>query len=185
MMSDRIIAYHFTGDKLRDGSPIPAVDHWLDFTGEVKMCCSGLHASRQPFDALQYAPGPMLHMVECEQIVAEDNEKLVCRRRRILQSGDATDLLRYFARMQALSIIHLWEPSDVIIDYLMTGDESLRLAAWAAAWTAAGAAWAAAGAAVAAARAAGAAARAARDAAGAAAREEFNRLVTQEFFDDR
>jgi len=42
-------------------------------------------------------------------------------------------MLRYFARMQALSVIHLWEPPQVVCDYLMTGDEGIRAAARAAA----------------------------------------------------
>jgi hypothetical protein len=39
--------------------------------------------------------------------------------------------LRYFARIQALSVVHLWTecPPDVVLDFLMTGDESLRAAA--------------------------------------------------------
>ena len=45
-----------------------------------------------------------------------------------------TETLRYFARMQALSVIHLYDdPPDVVLDYLMTGDESIRHAAWDAA----------------------------------------------------
>ena len=51
-------AYHFVGSTLRDGSPIPGDGEWLEHTGEVKICSSGLHASKHPFDALrpwQYA----------------------------------------------------------------------------------------------------------------------------------
>ena len=57
------IAWHFTGDKLRDGSPIPPIGHTLVHTGEIEMCVSGYHWSRTPFQALQYAPGPLLHKV--------------------------------------------------------------------------------------------------------------------------
>jgi len=51
--------------------------------------------------------------------------------------------------MQALSVVHLWDAPDVVLDYLMTGDKSIRDAAWAAARIAARdaaryAAWAAA-----------------------------------------
>jgi len=152
-----IRAWHFTGDKLRDGSPIPRVGEWLEYPGKIVICESGLHASRDPFDALQYAPGPMLHLVECEGIVTEQDDKLVCRRRRIIASNDATEGLRYFARMQALSVIHLWDAPDVVIDYLMTGDESIRSAARSAAWSAA------------------------RSAARAAARQQFNALVNEAF----
>ena len=149
-------AWHFTGDKLRDGSPIPPVGKWLKYSGKCVICTSGLHYSLQPFDALQYAPGPMLHYVEVSEIMETQSDKGVCRRRRILCSMDATKLLRYYARMQALSVVHLWAAPDVVLDYLMTGDESIRDAAWDAD------------------RAAGAAAR-------AAARTEFNDLVYECF----
>src|SRR5574337_1422237 len=130
-------AYHFTSATLRDGSPIPPIGEWLRFAGEVVMCKSGLHASRHPFDALQYAPGPMLHWVECEDIVEEQGDKLVCRSRKIVRSVDATDILRLFARKCALDVIHLWNAPAVVCEFLETGDQSKRAAAWAAARAAA------------------------------------------------
>jgi len=152
------LAWHFVGDKLRDGRPVPADGVWLEHTGELKMCVSGLHWSREPFDALQYAPGETLCLVEIggeivEPKTGELNDKGISTRRKIIARMDATELLRYFARMQALSVIHLNEDlcnSEAVCDYLMTGDESLRAAAraaaeasaWAAARGAAGAvAW--------------------------------------------
>ena len=144
-MDDLVRAWHFCGDTLRDRRPIPADGEWLIHDGPVKMCVSGLHASRHPFDALQYAPGPILGLVECADIVQEDKDKLVCCRRRIVHRLDVTDELRYFAQMQALSVVHLWDAPQIVLDYLMTGDESIRdaaraaarAAAWAAAWAAA------------------------------------------------
>ena len=172
------IYYHFTSDKLRDGRPIPAIGEWLTHDGEIKMCVSGLHASADPFDALQYAPGSMLHKVALKGVVERQDDKVVARSRKILATIDATELLRRFARQQALSVLHLWDAPPIIKEYLETGDERLQGAAWAAAWDAArdaagdaaqyaaGAARDAAGAAWAARDAAGAAAWAARDAAG-------------------
>ena len=202
-----IRAYHFVGDKLRDGRPVPPDGEWLVHDGPVKMCESGLHASRHPFDALTYAPGPILCLVDCDEIDAEDRDKLVCRRRRIVARFDATGILRAFARRCALDVIHLWKAPQVVRDYLTTGDESLRDAAayavsdaasdaardaaWdarAAAWDAARAAENAAYAARDAAYAAWDAAYAARDAGNAARaaarnaqRERFERLVADEF----
>jgi hypothetical protein len=46
-------------------------------------------------------------------------------------------MLRYFARTQAMSVAHLWDAPDVVAEFLMTGDESIRAAARAAAWDAA------------------------------------------------
>ena len=163
---------------MRDGRKAPRDGVKLTHRGPVIPCESGLHASRDPFDALRYAPGPVLCLVECGGIVVphgNPEDKIACSERTIIARMDATPLLRLFARMQALSVAHLMgdDPPAVVLDYLMTGDEAIRAAA-AAAWDAA---WAAAwGAARAAARAAAwAAARAAAwdaawDAAWAAAR---------------
>ena len=144
-----IPAWHFAGERLRNGDRVPVNGKWLTWNGPLKMCESGLHASREPFDALQYAPGPILCKVECDGKIIEQNDKLVCQRRRILARVDATELLRYFARTQALSVVHLWDAPDIVLDYLMMDDENIRAAArnaaWAAAWAAArAAAWAAA-----------------------------------------
>lgn len=149
-----VLAWHFCGDTLRDGQPIPRKGVWLKHEGPVKMCESGLHASRRLIDALKYAPGNTLCWVECLDIVAEQDDKLVCRQRRIVAKMDAEKLLRRAARKFALDVVHLWTAPDVVIKYLKVGDESLRDAAWT---TAGNAARAAAG-------------DAARTAAGAAAR---------------
>lgn len=169
-----MIAYHFCGATLRDGRPIPADGEWLVHEGQVTICETGLHASSHPFDALQFAPGATLCIVECEDIVTEHVDKLVCRRRKIVKRIDATELLWKASREYAKSVLHLWDAPQVVKDFLDTGDESLMAAARAAARAAASAdAWAAA---MAAARDAGwdagwdAAWDAARDSAWAAAR---------------
>jgi hypothetical protein len=190
--------WHFVGETLRNGDSVPADGVWLKYKGLLKMCVSGLHASPTPFKALLYAPGPMLCQVELGGEIIKDKDKYVASQRRIIRRMDATELLRYFARMQALSVIHLWDTPDVVLDYLMTGEESLRAAARAAAGAAAGAAarpaaraaaWAAAAAAAwtaagdaawAAAWAVEAAARAVKDARDASAKD-FNDLVYESF----
>ena len=192
--------WHFVGKTLRDGSPVPRDGVWLKHKGPLVLCSSGLHWSRDPFDALSYAPGPILCEVEVRGgwIGGGDtgelprwvdpiynNDKGVAPQRRILRRMDATELLRFFARHCVLSVIHLYPngTDDDVFDYLMTGDENLRAAAWAAARAASAAAWAAAWAARDATRDAARAAAwaAARDAAWAAQREYFNQLVNECF----
>ncbi len=157
-------AYHFTGAKLRNGQPIPRIGKWLEHKGAIVACSSGLHASAHPFDALTYAPGPLLHLVELEgELVSHGSpvDKWAGRRRKIIASVDVTEICWYSARMFALSVAHLWGAPDVVLEFLFTGDKSLRAAARTAAWDAArAAAWDAARA---------AAWAAARDAAWAAA----------------
>ena len=171
-----VIAYHFVGNALRDGSPVPPDGTWLVHSGPLEMCRIGLHASVDPFDALQYAPGPILCKVEVQGRILHQADKLVAEQRKITARFDASPLLRLSARKCAQDVLHLWDAPQIVKDYLNTGEETLRAAAGDAAWAAARAAagaWAAAGdAAWAAAWAAAwdAAWAAARDAAWAAAR---------------
>lgn len=122
--------------------------------GVLRLCRSGLHASKHVMDALEYAPGPILCRVECGGEIIHGDDKLVCTRRKYLAVVDGTDLLKKFARMCALDVIDKWDAPDVVVRYLKTGDEGLRDAArdaargaawdaaWAAAWAAAwDAAW--------------------------------------------
>ena len=130
--------YHFTGETLRDGRAIPPIGEWFEHEGAIKMCESGLHASPTPFAALQYAPGCLLHLVELEgDLIEQPNDKSVGRRRKIIATIDATDLCRRFARTVALKVVHLWDAPPIVREYLETGDESKREAAWEAAWAAA------------------------------------------------
>ena len=134
-----IYAWHFTdGNFLRDGSPLPAVGEWLKYSGKIRICQTGYHFSRTPWDALKYAPGDTLHLVECDEIEDEHSDKGVCRRRRIIASMDAAEMLRYFARMQALSVImDAPEMEDVVYSWLFSGDSAARSAARSAADSAA------------------------------------------------
>lgn len=136
--------YHFTADTLRDGRPVPPAGKWLRHEGELIPCEAGLHASEHPFDALQYAPGSLLHKVELSgDIITHGNpvDKVCAAERKILATVNAEDLCRNFARRVALDVIDKWDAPKVVRDYLTTGDETLRYAAWCAAryaaWTSA------------------------------------------------
>jgi len=137
---DANLAYHFVGKTLRDGRPVPADGEWLEHDGELELCASGLHASLDPFDALQYAPGSTLCLVELGGEIAHGHGKVVATRRKIIKRIDAEPLMLEFARWCALQVIELWDAPDVVRQYLTTGSEALRDAAWDAAWAAA---WAA------------------------------------------
>jgi hypothetical protein len=92
------IYYHFTANKLRDGSPIPPIGEWLTCKGELFFCNNGLHASEHPFDALNIRPGPYLHRVELGGHIVTGDDKLCARKRKIIATIDATKVLRSFAR---------------------------------------------------------------------------------------
>jgi hypothetical protein len=122
--------------------------------GPLELCKSGLHASIRPLDALNYAPGHHLWIVELSGEILTVNDKLCASERTYLQYVNCEQLLREFARKQALINIEKIRPYtdqfDLILRYLQTGDESIRsateTAAEAAAWSAAAeaAAWSAA-----------------------------------------
>jgi hypothetical protein len=138
-MTNQITGYHFTSATLRNGEPIPKPGVWLVHTGEISPCSSGLHASVKVFDALTYAPGPMLHKVILAgelQPHGDPVDKYVGRKRKILATIDATQLLWDFARWCALSVADKWDCPPTVRKYLETGDETLRAAAWDAAWAA-------------------------------------------------
>lgn len=128
------VAYHFVGSTLRDGRPVPPDGVWLEHDGPIAIRKSGLHASRRPWHALQFAQGATLCLVDLDEIVAEEGNKLVARRRRIVRRVDLTADLRAFALQCARDVLHLWDAPDVVRRYLESGDETLRAAAQAAAW---------------------------------------------------
>src|ERR1700688_2326857 len=125
MTTEPIDAYWFAAsDRLPHGDGRKVVvgkSHSL--RGEIKICKNALHASRHPFDALKYASGSYLYMVRCSGDVIEHGDKIGCRKRTYIAMIDATDLLRRFARQQALSVIHLWDAPAVVSQYLETGNE--------------------------------------------------------------
>ena len=185
MSQEVLTAFHFVADTLRDGRPVPADGELLIHEGKVELCAQGLHASIDPYDALTYAPGNVLCLVELSGTIVRGGDKVAASGRRIIKRIDAEPLMREYARWCALQVIELWDAPEMVRQYLTTGDESLRAAARAAAWDAA---WAAAGAAAGdAARAAAwaaawaAAGDAARAAAGDAQRERFNKMVRGAF----
>src|SRR5574337_1067551 len=146
-------AWHFVGKTLRDGRAVPKDGVKLVYDGPVVPCKSGLHASRHPFDALRYAPGPVLCLVECGGIIVphgNPEDKIACSERTIIARMDATPMLRYFARQQALSMLYLYpgDPDPRVLDWLMGDDaawsaaesaarSAAESAAWSAAWSAA------------------------------------------------
>ena len=136
----RALAWHFVGATLRDGSPIPADGEWLTVDHKPILCERGLHGSEHPFDAMTYAPGNTLCLVDLDGEIVIGDDKLVATKRRVVARINAEPLLFDFARWAASQVLHLWKAPDVVKQFLATGDESLRAAAGAAAGDAAGAA---------------------------------------------
>ena len=117
------------------------VTHKVD--GPIEPCVNGLHASKRIIDALKYAPGAHLWLVDLSGEVVVSDDKVCASERKYLAGFNAEKLLREFARKQALINIEKIKPycseSDhsLIINWLKTGDIKFRSAAYSAAYSAA------------------------------------------------
>ena len=195
MKGKHIRCWHFVAQdkRLRWGSrAVVEEGKTYRVKGPLVMCEKGLHGSRSLIDALQYAPGTWICLVEIWGDVQEQPDKLVGRNRKVLRMIDGARLLHEFAcdvaeialKRAKVKDKRCWAAIEIKRKWLdgKATDEELA-AARDAAWDAASAAASAAAwdAARAAARAAAwdAARAAARDAARAAARAEFNTLLTK------
>jgi len=127
------LGWHFTplDRRLRhdDGREvIPGETLTVDVT--PVLCKAGLHQSPTVLDAFQWAPGPYLWRTSMERVVERDEDKMCGWDRTALWGFDATELLRRFARLCALDVVHLWDAPEVVVRYLRTGDEKIRFAAY-------------------------------------------------------
>ena len=102
------------------------------------LCNSGLHGSVRAVDALRYAQSSRLWLVDITAGVVVGDDKICGKRRKYIAVADVELVLREHARWCALQVVHLWDAPQVMLEYLNTGDEGLRAAAWAAARYAAG-----------------------------------------------
>lgn len=104
---------------------------------KLELCTYGLHASVRALDALGYAPGPVICRVKLGGRILEGNDKICASERTVIAMANAAKTLRAFARSCALDVIDNWAAPAVVREYLETGNEDLRSAAWAASESAA------------------------------------------------
>jgi hypothetical protein len=101
----------------------------LSVKGRLVICKNALHGSFDAFDAMQYAPGPILHKVLFSGGRIEESDKVGSRSRTIIATRDAETMLYAFARKQALSVAVVEDMPPLVRQYLETGDAKLRTAA--------------------------------------------------------
>src|SRR3990172_1038406 len=75
-----------------------------------KLCKVGLHGSVKLLDALQYTNSSQLYLVDISRKLSIGKDKICGQQRKYLAHIDATDILRTFARKQALINIKLIKP---------------------------------------------------------------------------
>jgi len=126
--------------RYNDGRAIAlGVTHTVE--GDIALCERGLHASAKPLDALSYAPGLIIWRVRLGETILTGDDKLCASERTYVAGGvNAEETLRLFARQCALDVAHLWDMPAIVRQYLETGDENIRAAAYDAAYDAARAA---------------------------------------------
>ncbi|MDE2097395.1 MAG: hypothetical protein KGL39_09140 [Patescibacteria group bacterium] len=105
----------------------------LSVEGEIVPCKNGLHVGVTAMDALRYASGPRLYRCELSgdlRAHGDPIDKYAGRTRLALAGGeDATPFLRASARQFAADVLHLWDTPEIVRQYLLSGDKSLRRAA--------------------------------------------------------
>ena len=106
-------AYHFLKSDMTTGSGRVrkpwVVGQTRRHGGPVELCYSGFHSSPTPADALDYAPGPILCVVDVSKPVEADDDKQVSRRRTLLQAVDATDAIHRVACDIAEDVLPIYE----------------------------------------------------------------------------
>ena len=159
-------AYHFLKADMTSsyGTDEPwRVGETRKLTGEVELCVRGFHSSPTPFDALVYAQGPILCLVDVSRPAETDTDKQVSRRRTLVAAVDVTRPLHEAAIRIALDVLpiyeqrypederprkaietkQLWLDGNASDKELADARDAVWYAAWDAAWDAArGAAWA-------------------------------------------
>lgn len=158
--------YHFLKADMKSGignEPPWVVGESRSITDPPVLCRLGYHASSTPFEALQYAPGSVLCLVELTGVVLVDSDKAVGQGRRLVAAVNVERELRLFAcdcAERALPLFELVYPQDqrpreaILVarryadgQATYTELDAARVAAWdavgdaatAAAWDAAGA----------------------------------------------
>ena len=162
--------YHFLKEdrKLQFSPFTPVVlEETLVYPGKPKLCKAGFHASERIIDALRYAPGPVLCVVDLGGELIHGDDKAVAQERTVSWMQDISPTLHEFAcqvaeealkehgvtderSWKAIEVKRLWlkgEATDKELNDARVAAGSAAdaaAAAWFAAWSAADAAWSAA-----------------------------------------
>jgi len=130
----KILAWHFLKDDgsycWGRGTPPPGGIETINVAlRPLKLCCWGLHASRNILDALEYAGGALLRRVELSGEIREDGDKICASTRRELWRMDIADVLHEFGYWCAERVVkHLHKPCPQFVNTLF---ENALKAKWA------------------------------------------------------
>jgi hypothetical protein len=127
--------------KLRHGDDRPiAIGTTHRVEGKPACCKLGLHGCEMILDALRFAPGTIIWIVELNGAIDIQDDKIAASERTYLHGGiDVFPIIRSWSRRVALDVAHLWNMPEIVRRFLETGDKSIASAAYAAASDAANA----------------------------------------------
>ena len=118
------------------------IEEGLTHTVEPSLdqCDHALHAHRRAIDALRYAHGPLICIVELGGETLHGDRRLVATKRTYLKVIDGEVLISKFCRRCDLDTLELWErlfggPGS-IRSHLGTGNWGMREYAWHQSWNA-------------------------------------------------
>lgn len=110
-----ILAWHFAGDTLRDGRPLPKKGDILRHDGNVIPCQSGLHGSVRAIDTLAYMPGFRVARVRLSGVIVSHGnptDKYAASVRENLSDYiDARDAICAWIRCVALRAMRVHAPA--------------------------------------------------------------------------
>ena len=97
-----MLAWHFLRDDLTAGSGnepawTEGEERTIKGRKKLKLCEHGYHSAPTPWDALGYAPGSMLCLVEISEPEGRDETKYVSRTRKLIKAVNIERQLREFA----------------------------------------------------------------------------------------
>jgi hypothetical protein len=168
LVTKTVMAWHFTNGERISHTGEPLVHRTYTVDPPLELCARGLHASRNPMDALRLGPGLHVSRVRLSGTILDDGiEKLCASRRTVIWHADASLAIIAWGAWCAREVLHLFEmkyPGDLRPRHAVEATEAYVAAARAADGYAARAA-------------AGAARAAAEAAAWDAQRKELSRLL--------
>jgi len=107
--------YHFLkSDRRLQFEPYTpvVVGETLVYPGEPELCMTGLHASKRIIDALKYAPGPILCIVELGGEIIHGKDKAVAQERTVSWMQDISPTLHEFACQVAEEALKKYRVTD-------------------------------------------------------------------------
>ena len=132
-----MLAWYFApaDRKLRygDGRTVrKGATHAVKRPEDLELCEYGLHASPRILDALDCAPGYVLCRVKLTGRIVQGDDKVCAEKRAylaVLSEKATRAVLAEWSRVCALHVVHLWNAPTVVVRWLKTGDESVRVEA--------------------------------------------------------